>query len=909
MLKPNQPRGLVLIMLSLGVGVALTAADGMVHPKPGYAASCTRTVSNTNDSGSGSLRQAILDSNQSSDLDVICFAIGSGLQTIIPASPLNPVTQPLIIDGSTQPGFASAPIIELNGAGAGAGADGLRITGNGSGSTIKSLIINRFSSHGLFLDSSNNTITGNYIGTNAAGSAAAGNGSDGIGIFSGISAASANGNVIGGTLTSTRNIISGNTGNGVGITAQNGGTANGNVVSGNYVGTDATGTTGIPNGGDGVLLNHPQGSATLTANVIGGITGVTVGGACTGSCNLLSGNGANGAGFWHSGAHGNSFIGNYVGTNAAGTGPIANGNIGLEVNETPNNTVGGTAPAARNVLSGNLGAGLFLTGAGATGNVVNGNYIGTNAAGTAPVGNHKMGIGIGASPNAVGANSNTIGGTTGVTLGGACTGACNLISGNASDGVFIAGSESFGNQFLGNYVGTNAAGTSSIGNALDGFGVLNTPNTTIGTSTSGARNIISGNGSNGVIIVGGASTGNRIEGNYIGQSTIGTTLGNTSSGVAVSSATDTAILGNGIAFNGILGIDLDNNGSVNPNHTGSSSGANHLQNFPDVYAANNLGAVTKIGGQFNSLASTSFQLDFFYSNGCNAGPPNNYGQGQNYAGSTSVTTDTYGNTAFGFTPVSQIPGNKYITATATRKIGNTADETSEFSKCVLVNAGKPAVTNGANWYLKDYLIPGAADKTFGYGFPSTLLMCAWDPNQPGVKLPVVVNGTTWFLRASYTTGPADLTFQYGFTGAKPVCGDWNGDGVDSPGLFNGTWYLRNSNSSGVADATFDYGGNSSGTEPIVGDWNGDGTDTIGVYHADGHWQLRDANSAGAATYDFFWSPPNVVKPVVGDWDGNGTDTIGVYDSGNNWIINNSNAAGPANGSFKYGFSGATPLVW
>ena len=105
-------------------------------------------------------------------------------------------------------------------------------------------------------------------------------------------------------------------------------------------------------------------------------------------------------------------MGNYIGTNAAGTGSLANGNIGVELNEAPNNTVGGTTPEARNVLSGNNGAGLFLTGAATAGSHIEGNYIGTNAAGTGSIPNRKMGIGIGPSPGAYGARNNTIGGTT-----------------------------------------------------------------------------------------------------------------------------------------------------------------------------------------------------------------------------------------------------------------------------------------------------------------------------------------------------------------------------------------------------------------------------------------------------------------------------------------------------------------
>src|SRR3990167_7969110 len=273
-----------------------------------HAEAAIFTVSNTNDSGSSSLRQAIVDANTASDSDTINFSIGSGTQQIIPTSALPVITQPVTIDGTSQPGFSSAPIIELSGNGAGSAAIGLRITGNGAGSTVKGLIINRFDGNGIFLDSGGNTITGNYIGTNAAGTAAAANGGDGIGIFSGTAAASANSNTIGGTTAAQRNVISGNSGNGIGITAQDGGNASNNLVSGNYIGTNAAGTGAIANAGDGFLINNPQGSGTLTGNTLGGTTGTTPDGACTGSCNLISGNSANGVGLCHSGATGNTIL-------------------------------------------------------------------------------------------------------------------------------------------------------------------------------------------------------------------------------------------------------------------------------------------------------------------------------------------------------------------------------------------------------------------------------------------------------------------------------------------------------------------------------------------------------------------------------------------------------------------------
>ena len=767
---------LTIIMFVFTCSIAVLFFDGSSS-----ASSCTITVNNTNDSGSGSLRQAILDSNNSNN-SVICFSIGSGgLQQIIPTSPLPPITSTVIIDGTTQPGYSGSPIIEISGNGAGSNAIGLYVTGAGSGSTIKGLVINYFTAQGLFIDTSNITVQNNYIGTDPTGKIAEPNQAGGIGIFSGTTLASAEYNIIGGNLPNQGNIISGNAQNGITIDAQNGGNASNNVIEGNF-----------------------------------------------------------------------------VGTNAAGTAGIGNTNIGIEVNDTANNTVGGVLPSARNIFSGNGGSGVFLTGSGSTGNVIEGNFVGTNAAGTAGIGNTKMGIGIGPSPNDVGANNNTIGGTTNTNPGVSCSGACNLISGNGQDGIFITDPSSYGQQILGNYIGLNDSGSNAIGNILDGIGLLNTPNTLIGNGLTSAENIIGSNGNNGIIIAGSNSTGNRIVQNIIGFSG----FGNTASGIAIASGIDTAMLQNSISYNGILGIDLGDTGSVTLNTPGGPhSGANQLQNYPDVYAASSKNSKTIIGGQLNSTPNSSFELQFFDSNSCTAGPPRNYGQGQNYIGSINLTTDQFGNSAFAFSSSNLITGNSYVTATATLLIGSVPAETSEFSKCIVVNASKPALTNGATWFLKDYLTTGPADKNYGYGFPSNELLCAWDPNEPGVKLPVIYDNGAWFMRASYTTGTADLTFSYGSAGDRPVCGDWTGSGIDTVGVVtpDNTWYLRNSNSSGPADFTFNYGFTPG--YPVVGDWLGNGITNIGSVSLNGTWALRDSNSGGAPNQTFQYGFPGAI-PLV-----------------------------------------------
>jgi len=85
----------------------------------------------------------------------------------------------------------------------------------------------------------------------------------------------------------------------------------------------------------------------------------------------------------------------------------------------------------------------------------------------------------------------------------------------------------------------------------------------------------------------------------------------------------------------------------------------------------------------------------------------------------------------------------------------------------------------------------------------------------------------------------DVSFVYGNSDDIPVVGDWNGDGIDTPGVVRGgMWYLRNSNLPGDADVSFVYG--NSDDIPVVGVWNGDGIDTPGVVRG-GMWYLRSSN--------------------------------------------------------------------
>src|SRR5215472_12887811 len=296
----------------------------------------------------GSLRKAIVDANSNPGPDSITFNIpGSGVHTIAPISPLPAITDPLTIDGYTQPGANANTLavgsdavlqIELSGASAKSPA-GLSISAGNS--TIRGLVINRFNFYGIYLQTNGgNVIAGNYIGTDTTGTTSFPAPNNGSGIF-------INGpnNTIGGLLPGDRNLLSGNGnangGTGVYISTIN---AKGNKVIGNYIGTNASGNGVIYNFNNGVVLT------SCSNNIIGGTTPA--------ERNLLTGNQY---GITVGNASSNQIMGNYIGTRADGTAGIGNG-TGVNLNDaSKNNTVGGTTPGSGNVIAWNGTEGVFVS--------------------------------------------------------------------------------------------------------------------------------------------------------------------------------------------------------------------------------------------------------------------------------------------------------------------------------------------------------------------------------------------------------------------------------------------------------------------------------------------------------------------------------------------------------------------
>ena len=490
------------------------------------------TVTTTADSGPGSLRQAILDgARPASFLDpaVIRFDIpGGGVHTIRPSSPLPEAIGPVTIDGTTQPGYAGRPLIELDGGDAGAGADGLTLISGEK--MVRGLAINRFGGNGIAILGAAGKVEGNYIGTDATGAEAQPNG--GAGVF--VAASSV---TVGGPSAGQRNVISGNSGAGVRV-GFGGSYQNPSSVAlfGNYIGTDVTGAAALGNREEGVRVE-----AILTTPG-GARSNVTIGAEVAGGGNVISGNG--GSGVLMIGPQTFFVVGNLIGTDAAGAHALGNGwsataayRDGITATElrgaNPAFRIGASTAASRNVISGNAGAGVRVTGpAGSLGLPqplvqLNGNFVGTDAAGGADLGNGGDGMSL-----------RNVG--PGVTN--------NLVSGNGGDGIRVE-EASNSPPVSGNYVGTDATGTRAIGNDGDGMEVVNSYNVRVMPTFTNAptpptidpagrgRNILSGNGGYGVRLFSDFApqiSGTMLLGNYIGTDVTGNAaVGNRAGGVYV----------------------------------------------------------------------------------------------------------------------------------------------------------------------------------------------------------------------------------------------------------------------------------------------------------------------------------------------------------------------------------------
>ncbi len=677
-----------------------------------------------------SLREAIIEANSLPEPAKIRFNIGGGGTQVIHVESWLPfTTEPVTIDGTTQPGFSGTPLIILDGSLASV-PDVYGLMLDGGNTTVKGLAIINFTGNGIRIDDNGgNVIVGCYIGVDSSGSAAGPNGTGGIRVEGG------DANTIGGAAAADRNIISGNLGNGIVLLS------NDNQVINNYIGTNVSGSAALGNSENGILVAGNE-------NIIGG--------TYAGYGNVISAN--LGDGVVINGVR-NDTQGNRIGTNAAGNAALGNIQNGVTINEDLN-LVGGTTINARNIISGNGANGVRVQ-AGAV--LVQGNYIGTDVTGTVGLGNQASGVyafGMGSiqigggepgSMNVISANGlfgvyvedgsnevsvfgNRIGtdraGTfalgnikggvrlagTGHEVGAAFSGARNLISGNGGPGVAIV-SGSTGIVIRGNYIGTNYSGTAAIGNGTGievGLAEGDT-SVTIGGTTFGQGNLISGNDGDGRLLDRGAT----VQGNQIGMSTTeaqlgnggngilikgsgnnidGTGLANTISnnalnGVAVISesggAIGNSILSNSIHSNGGLGIVISEDAVIPNDPQDLDSGDNNRQNYPVIVSAiiDPVANNTTYHGTLSSAPGTIYTVQIYSDAFCD---PSGYGEGRAMMHSFTLTTNVNGQASFSqVVPFTYYEAGDVITATATDPYGNT----SEFSNCVPVtDLGAPTDT-------------------------------------------------------------------------------------------------------------------------------------------------------------------------------------------------------------------------
>ncbi len=554
------------------------------------------TVSNTLDAGAGPLRQAILNADAAALPVTIQFNIPAtdpgfaapGVFVIKPLSALPAISNSaagITIDGRTEAAFLGSdtnpfgPEIVLNGSLAGSAVSGLTITT--SNNQAYGLDIQQFGAEGIDLGNGvcNSVIAGNYIGTDATGTLPLGNGFGGSwnpGVL-----LSSDGYTWGWAAnTISGNTISGNNGPGIAIDT------NGNQVIGNFIGTDHTGHLAVGNHQEGILISN-----NTVGNQIGGSGGVGSGNVISG--NWAYGVNIDAA----SSANANMILFNHIGTDVTGTLPLGNGaagvvlggggdnnvvsntiaannGVGIAIYSSLNNindnsigtnfsgqlglgnvaggvliqgsaqgnligsTYGDPSPGVGNVISGNLGYGVLIYDSTSTGNIIAGNDIGTDRSGSHALGNSSIGVVIESASNQI---------------------LRNVISANQGAGISI-GTGVTDSVIQGNYIGTDATGTTTLGNNGSGIQIWGTgcQGNLIGSldGDPALRNIISGNLGNGVEIDSPTTAGNIVAGNYIGTDASGSlALGNTGNGVTVTGS-GTQVVKNVILGNGYSGVSM-----------------------------------------------------------------------------------------------------------------------------------------------------------------------------------------------------------------------------------------------------------------------------------------------------------------------------------------------------------------
>jgi len=484
-------------------------------------------VTNTDDSGNGSLRWAMEQANTLVGPNTIQFNIPQSdgqfdgtAWWIRPATPLPElIDSETIIEGYSQEDNQGnvnpdGPDIVIDGSLIEDYANGLWIQAGYI--EISGLVICGFRDNGIYLNpqwDGHCHIWGNYLGTDPTGSTAVPN-RTGIQVYG-------DDNIIGGEAPEQRNVISGNTNDGISLSY-----SKNNQILGNYIGVKRMGYGGLGNGDDGIDIGR------LSA-------GNVVGGANASERNVISDNDDEGVVIYGDGARNNRILGNYIGVESTGSSQCGQQYIGVYVgNAACSNQIGGEGEGEGNVISGNQQFGVYIYGNKVDSNLVAGNYIGTDATGMLSTGNHNQGIAL-------------QGGSKHTRIKN------NLISGNSSNGIHIVHVNTDSSIITGNWIGLNATGADTLPNHSNGILIEGwASGHTIGGSGPEDGNIITGNRSRGINVQGDSTSNICIRNNYIGTDTSGTVgLGNRTDGISLDGLNH-EIRSNVIAGNGNTGIYL-----------------------------------------------------------------------------------------------------------------------------------------------------------------------------------------------------------------------------------------------------------------------------------------------------------------------------------------------------------------
>ncbi|MEQ6119049.1 choice-of-anchor D domain-containing protein [Reichenbachiella sp. MALMAid0571] len=530
-------------------------------------------VTNTLNDGTGSLRWTIDNANNDTGSNTITFQPSLNGSTIIMESTVSITSgngNGTIINGDIDNNNDPDVTIQASTT----GYSGLTI--NASNCQIKYLHIQGFSGTvqgAIAIDGSSatgNLIIGNYLGTNSSATGVGTSNYAGVIIDNG-----ATGNFIGDGTATGRNVIGNNT---FGIYIRNG--SGNTTISGNSIGIALNGNTAIGNIGRGIDIFS---SNDTKVGVAGELP------------NVISSN--SNEGIRVNGSPNTTIVNNLVGVDISGLLGRGNG-TGIEIiNSSDNTQIGDGTMSGKNIISGNSGHGISIDDS--DGTMVLGNYIGLGSDGSTELANNfgilidgtsestHIGNGSAGGRNIISANTRGIhinngptyvfgnfigtdingtadrgnqlagvqlGGGTGSQIGGSSTGNRNIISGNG----WGIGVSAGGNDILGNYIGTNTSGTAAIPNDNQGIRLSAGSGTNIGNGTATGANIISGNTLDGILIENASTTDNTLDFNYIGVQPDGVSdLGNNRNGILIESqANGNLISNNVIAYNVNNGIEI-----------------------------------------------------------------------------------------------------------------------------------------------------------------------------------------------------------------------------------------------------------------------------------------------------------------------------------------------------------------